>query len=543
MAEWRVYGPPGTGKTTYVADQARAAVSVHGSNSVLICSLTKAAAAEIGGRVTGVASSCVGTLHSICYHALGRPTIVGAKEIVDWNARNPDLSISPEALGGKSVDSVEDSIPVNTSNGDKLLLDLDRLRAAMTDTSVSYAVNAFEQRWTAWKNEHGYADFTDLISQAIEKLPFAPGSPRVIFADEYQDCSRLEVKLLRAWSEAADSMIVVGDPDQSLYYWRGADPNLLTDDNVPLERTRSMKKSYRVPIAVHDRAMKMISSIPHRRQITYYPTDINGSIKRGGFTYKQPERCAEMVGEKIASGKTVMVIASCEYMIQPLIKIMRTIGIPYHNPYCGKWSPLRKTRDQISTWERLVAFMAPFTKEDASFTPAWSPRQLKLWSSMLAIGGVFNKNGRAIISKLNDASNVDEISRAILNAFESEALDALFTGDCKWVVEHSLVKFQRAADYPKRVLDRMGVEKFIDSERYEPRLRPWVTVGTVHSVKGGEADCVVVFPDLSPAFHKLTNIAGWMGIDSIKRLFYVAITRTRDELIVADPASSLHYKL
>ena len=70
-AEYRVVGPPGCGKTTWLGDQVQKAVESR--MSVLISSLTKAAATEIGGRNLPISFDALGTLHSHCYHALGRP--------------------------------------------------------------------------------------------------------------------------------------------------------------------------------------------------------------------------------------------------------------------------------------------------------------------------------------------------------------------------------------------------------------------------------------------------------------------------------------
>jgi superfamily I DNA/RNA helicase len=72
------------------------------------------------------------------------------------------------------------------------------------------------------------------------------------------------------------------------------------------------------------------------------------------------------------------------------------------------------------------------------------------------------------------------------------------------------------------------------------RERPKVIVGTIHSVKGGEADTVILFPDLS--------IAGfWEGLKrpgephaSVIRQFYVGITRARHNLVLCAPSGPEH---
>ena len=72
-SESRGVGPPGCGKSTWLGDQVQQAVE--SGMSVLISSLTKAAATEIGGRNLPISFDALGTLHSHCYHALGKPEI------------------------------------------------------------------------------------------------------------------------------------------------------------------------------------------------------------------------------------------------------------------------------------------------------------------------------------------------------------------------------------------------------------------------------------------------------------------------------------
>lgn len=93
-AEYRIFGPPGTGKTTNLTRQIRRAVNRFGKDSVLVTSFSRAAAAELAGQELPVSADRVGTLHSHCWHALGRPEIAEV-HVEEWNRENPHLRISP----------------------------------------------------------------------------------------------------------------------------------------------------------------------------------------------------------------------------------------------------------------------------------------------------------------------------------------------------------------------------------------------------------------------------------------------------------------
>ena len=110
--EFRVFGPPGTGKTTWLVKQVRRAAEKYGGEKVLCCSFTKTAATEMVNRITPpdeeplIPDSSVGTLHAICYRALGSPTLAETK-ISQWNAEHPDLGLSKKSAARVMEDGLD----------------------------------------------------------------------------------------------------------------------------------------------------------------------------------------------------------------------------------------------------------------------------------------------------------------------------------------------------------------------------------------------------------------------------------------------------
>ena len=89
-------------------------------------------------------------------------------------------------------------------------------------------------------------------------------------------------------------------------------------------------------------------------------------------------------------------------------------------------------------------------------------------------------------------------------------------------------EFRKRIDFPAHIAARRGGQALVD----EPR----VIVGTIHSVKGGEADVVYLFPDLSKAGDAQYRQRG-APRDSVIRLFYVGVTRARETLYLCSPES------
>ena len=99
--------------------------------------------------------------------------------------------------------------------------------------------------------ERGLMDYDDLI---VRTLAAWEGKSRTdarkfrhVLVDEFQDCSPLQYRLVRAWNRLGHSLFVIGDPDQSIYSFRGADPACFTHlaEDFPGVRTITLQRNYR----------------------------------------------------------------------------------------------------------------------------------------------------------------------------------------------------------------------------------------------------------------------------------------------------------
>tara|TARA_R110000823_G_scaffold214032_1_gene343916 strand:+ start:62 stop:496 length:435 start_codon:yes stop_codon:yes gene_type:complete len=106
-----------------------------------------------------------------------------------------------------------------------------------------------------------------------------------------------------------------------------------------------------------------------------------------------------------------------------------------------------------------------------------------------------------------------------------QSLQALAAKDTRWLAANVTKNYQRSVEYAGNILQRQGAE-VLDA----PIM---ISIGTIHSVKGGEADVVYVFPDVSNAgSEEMETLA---GRDAAIRLGYVAMTRAREELVLCEP--------
>ncbi|HOL72295.1 MAG TPA: ATP-dependent helicase [Bryobacteraceae bacterium] len=532
-AEYRIFGPPGAGKTTNLTRQIRRAVERFGPDSVLITSFSRAAAAELAGRDLPVDPDRVGTLHSHCYHALGGPRIAEAN-VEDWNKENPHLQITAVKKQGRldGEESLEEDDGGTGKDGDLLLQQLNRWRGWMLPREAWPAtVREFAARWQAYKQSLGLLDFADLIDACLQDVPVAPKSPAVIFTDEAQDLNRMQLSLIRKWGERANYFIVAGDDDQTVFSFTGATPDAMLDPDIPSDHKIILKQSYRVPRAVHRLADKWIRQVTRRQEKIYLPRPEDGEVHRitqGG--YKSPEYfILKSATEYLERGKTVMFLAACSYMLRPVIAVLRKEGIPFHNPYRrsnGYWNPLRVGR-RGSTANRILALLLAHPDLAKESRP-WACGDLALWAECLQSKGILRPGAKKALQTFEaempvTIARLDEI-------FEPAALESLLaayeSGHRKlldWWRARVAAGFHARVQFPADVAARRGPQALVET--------PQVVVGTIHSVKGGQADVVYLFPDLSQAGDAQFQRFG-PPRDSVIRVFYVGLTRARERLYI-----------
>lgn len=523
----RVFGPPGCGKTTYLAKQAERASQKYGRDGVLVASLTKAAATEAAGR-TDLGPAQVGTLHAHAYRSLGRPELIEVGEhIKEWNATAPPNWKSRQ----RDLDfDMQSNMEISASAHERDdYADYMRLRTACVPRDQWPAsISAFAVAWETFKRDRNGLDFTDLIEQATTETEHAPGEPGVILLDEAQDLSTLEMRLAHRWGASAESVVIVGDPDQCLYRWRGSDPDVFAMDEAATERT--LEQSYRVPRRVHEHAVRWIERVDGRIPISYHPTDQEGSVVKSAGGMHAPEQLAE---ELTACPGTSMVLGACSYQLNGVIAELRRKGTPFHNPYRsthGGWNPLAGAR-------RVLALMSWLAPEDGGQARPWTYDDVRRWIEPLKATGFVSRGIKEQIDlrcardQYGNAGGDEEVSGGMLDALfvSRDDLIAATNGDLAWYREHLLPSYRARLDYPLRVAEMHGGAAL----RTEPRI----VVGTIHSVKGGEADDVFVMPDLSNSgWWSGWNVPG-EGRASVRRLFYVAFTRARSNLHLLEGGS------
>jgi superfamily I DNA/RNA helicase len=503
---------------------------------VLVTSFSRAAASELAGCDLPIPPENLGTLHSHCFHALGRPHVAEA-HVAEWNRLYPHFALTPirghARLNGE--DAIEDG-PAKRSSGDPLLRELNRYRGLMIDRKLwPGKVREFDHKWLRYKHERHLLDFTDLIDTCLLDFTYAPGNPAVIFADEAQDLNVMQLALIRKWGANVSYSVLAFDDDQTIYSFLGARPEAILDVDIPDTQKVILRQSHRLPRAVHALADTLARRLSRRQEKPHFPRNAAGAVRRIGGTYKTPEFAILSSALKhLERGQSVMFLASCSYMLRPLIEVLRKNAIPFHNPYRkqnGFWNPLRIGPNSVTG--RILGLLVAHPQYGQG-QRQWTYSDIRLWTQWLR-DGVLKPGARDLLAAADSRELVP--AARLVEILEPESVNSLLVvleGNWRALLDWWCLRL--AARYRDRIQFAVSVV----GERGTPALveERKIVIGTIHSVKGGEADVVYLFPDLSRAAGEQYQMPG-TARDSILRVAYVGATRARETLYICQPATAM----
>lgn len=225
---------------------------------ILAVTFTNKAAREMRERLVALSGTqardiWIGTFHGICVRMLGRfGSEIGYDSftIIDDSEQK---KIIKETIATIGIDYDIDFIMGYISDAKNRLLtyqDLEAEAAQQHDKDVVNIYRAYEEK----KDELGYFDFDDLIMKTVQLLENSKdaretyqGQFHYIHTDETQDTNRAQFRLLTELCEKHQNIFAVGDSDQSIYKWRGAEISNIINFNqyFPEVKVYRLEQNYR----------------------------------------------------------------------------------------------------------------------------------------------------------------------------------------------------------------------------------------------------------------------------------------------------------
>ncbi|WP_452672777.1 ATP-dependent helicase [Streptomyces amritsarensis] len=251
-----VLAGPGTGKTTTLVEAVAARVeSGTDPSRILILTFSRKAAVELRDRAAlrlgGARAPQATTFHSFCYGLVRahQDTDLFADPLRLLSGPEQDVMVRTLLEGQRRIRSIrwpDDLRAALTTRGfaDEVRAVLARARelglgpTALADFADRIgrpdwkAAAAFLSEYLDVLDMQGTLDYAELLHRAVllaERTPSLASAYDAIFVDEYQDTDASQLRLLRALAGHGGTLVAFGDPDQSIYAFRGADINNVLD--------------------------------------------------------------------------------------------------------------------------------------------------------------------------------------------------------------------------------------------------------------------------------------------------------------------------
>ena len=306
-----VLAGPGSGKTRVLTHRIAYLINTLGVPAwkILAVTFTNKAAREMKERVTrlfgdDVRGLTIGTFHSICARWLRREAAMQARDSADaGGAPGAGLRVTGDFVIFDTGDqeelikqalrelNVDDKKNRPGSVLHKISGAKNELIGPEAYPSTSYATEVVRRVYARYQDllaQNNALDFDDLLVETVRLLQNRPDvlakyqrSFEHVLVDEFQDTNTVQYTLLKLVAGGSHNLYCVGDPDQSIYKWRGADyrnVNKLRED-YPALRTILLEQNYRSTQLILNAAMSVIDKHPGRTKKRLRATD----DKQGGM--------------------------------------------------------------------------------------------------------------------------------------------------------------------------------------------------------------------------------------------------------------------
>lgn len=344
-------------------------------------------------------------------------------------------------------------------------------------------VNYVDKCLREYKEKMGLYDFTDMLTEFVRQSDKYCPEFELCFLDEAQDLSNLQWDIADILDAKSTRMYAAGDDDQAIYRWAGANVDRFI--NLP-GGSETLSQSYRIPRRVHEVAENVVRRIARRFPKRYEPRDGAGNVTR-----------VNTISALDMTQGSWLILSQAGYHLQPVAKDLKSNGYLFN--YRGHRSISEEISDAVNGWEQLrkgKEVSGEVARKIYSFMSIGN-RVTRGFKKLPGVGDLDLVN----LQDLTVNHGLLATSRMIW----SEAMDKLPETDRAYIT----------------ALLRRG-EKFNGIPR--------ITASTIHGSKGGEADNVVLFTDLSPAADEEMRI----NPDDMHRVFYVGVTRTKQNLYIVD---------
>ncbi len=566
-----------TSRIAYILSEGKAELS-----GILAITFTNKAAGEMKERLKAMLGESEGddkwicTIHSMCVKIL--------REFGDRAGIRPNFSIYSETERGnvikksfQELDFDDERLLKNAKyhigNAKMLGLDPDQYgRKYAFERGIDDVVRVYE-KYNAHLKENNALDFDDLLIETLrllrrdrETLDYLSDKFRYVLVDEFQDTNAVQYNIIKLLASGHGNLFVVGDDDQSIYGWRGAEiKNILSfDKDFPDAKVFKLERNYRSTGNIIKLANTIIENNAARKGKKLW-TDEGDGVKPEYF------EASEEAAEALYAARVINKLVSHGYEYSDFAVLMRInaltrsyeqeftkYGIPYKVFGGFRFFERKEIKDALA-YLRIIS--NPFDNEaveriinvpkrgiggktvlnmyEYAQSTGLSLYDACVDADMLPVSPRLREKIKEFADTVKEliisaqTTPVNMLVREVIAATELRSAydDGTDEGDGKLA---NLDEFIASVDdfsrlNPDATLDEYLNQITLYSDTDEMDETNYVTIATIHAVKGLEFQCVFIC-GLEEGIMPSSRSEEGDGLEEERRLMYVAITRARERV-------------
>lgn len=409
-------------------------------------------------------------------------------------------------------------------------------------------------------------DYNDLIILSLEVFRRSPQTAQkwqerleYIMIDEFQDIDGLQYELMERLCQFHKNLFVVGDPDQTIYTWRGASVKFLLDfdQHFPGCKTLYLNENYRSTPQILQVCNSLIACNKQRLEKDLLPVRENGRQVQVYVGKSAQEEAAWIAGSIAALLKKgyqpedMAILYRAHYISQPIEEALLALKIPY-TLYSGVPFFARTEIKDALSWLRMLAW-----KDDLSFRRTINKPKRNFGKRRMAhLEGLAAQSGTSLYQTLQDNAQDPLFASASAASYiqlieESETAGLQVSTVLTRILERSgyekMLRLQGAQDrldnlaqlvqsvhtYEIQCGEEASLEDYLRHVALfssdEKSAGQSVRLMSVHTAKGLEFDHVFL-AGLAEGMFPAKKTSTLQAMEEERRLAFVAMSRARDTL-------------
>lgn len=425
--------------------------------------------------------------------------------------------------------------------------------------------------YNAYLKEVNTLDFNDLLNFTYkiftsnkEILEKWANTFEYILVDEFQDTDSIQYEIVSLLAKNHKNIFVVGDPDQSIYSWRGANPKMIDifADDFNNCQVYKLEENYRSTTQILNVANDIISHNNSKYFKNLY-SDKRGPLVRYHLSNSQDaesswiiQKIKELVRSNVKYGEITLLYRS-NFLTRNVEQALINARIPYYVYGAIKFYQRKEIKD-------LIAYLKVIDNKDE--VSLWrvinSPSRKVSEKSIEKIIDYANQNRISKFEALKHVQNIGIYKPAVPNVldlyyliqeFENKELsisetlkkviaktkyldqfDETFEQDRIQNINELITSIEKFEDeYPEKTLNDFLQEIQLYMSADDETKRDQVNLMTVHMAKGLEFNYVIIFgliENIFPSTRVDSESDLPAKIEEERRIMYVAVTRAKKEL-------------